>query len=113
MSVRSMTEVAYQIMTQQQSEIAFSQLWTKVSKELEFNENQAANKIASFYSSLMLDNRFISLADNHWDLKARHTYNEMHIDISSIEIDDDSDKDDLDDELSDDISELVDNEEKY
>lgn len=108
MSVRSMTEVAYEIMKQQTKEIPFSQLWTEVSKELAFNENQAANKIASFYSSLMLDNRFISLADNCWDLKARRTYNETHIDISSIEIDDDSDSEELeDDELSDDISELV------
>lgn len=37
----------------------------------------------------MLDNRFTSLKDNKWDLRARYTFDETHIDTDAIEIDDD------------------------
>ena len=81
-----MTEIAYQIMLDVETPISFAELWEKVKTTMGYNESQAANKIASFYSSLMLDKKFVLLEDNIWDLRKRHTYNEAHVDLSELEL---------------------------
>ena len=68
---------------------------------LGFNQTQAENKIAQFYSAMMLDVRFAPLADNMWDLRSRRTYNETHVDTSSILVEDEYVSDDeIDDYLN-------------
>ena len=65
------------------------------------NQTQAENKIAQFYSAMMLDVRFAPLADNMWDLRSRRTYNETHVDTSSILVEDEYVSDDeIDDYLN-------------
>ena len=81
-----MTEIAYQIMLDVETPISFAELWEKVKITMGYNESQATNKIASFYSSLMLDKKFVLLEDNIWDLRKRHTYNEAHVDLSELEL---------------------------
>lgn len=92
MSSRSMTDVAYEIMKKEKTVAVFGQLWQEVSKTLGLSEVQTTNKIASFYSALMLDTRFTLLADNKWDLRERHKYTETHIDTSAILIDDEDEE---------------------
>lgn len=87
-----MTDVAYEIMKKEKTVAVFGQLWQKVSKTLGLSEVQTTNKIASFYSALMLDTRFTLLADNKWDLRERHKYTETHIDTSAILIDDEDEE---------------------
>ncbi|MEA5026835.1 DNA-directed RNA polymerase subunit delta [bioreactor metagenome] len=101
MSSRSMADIAYEIMKKKKKDVPFSKLWEEVSQTMGLTETQAMNKIASFYSSLMLDTRFTLLADNKWDLRERHTYNETHIDTSSLVIDDDEE------DIVDDDGELI------
>lgn len=84
MTSRSMLDVAFDILSAQKNEIAFLDLWNKVVESLGFNQIQAENKIAQFYSAMMLDVRFAPLADNMWDLRSRRTYNETHVDTSAI-----------------------------
>lgn len=87
-----MTDVAYEIMKKEKTVAVFGQLWQEVSKTLGLSEVQTTNKIASFYSALMLDTRFTLLADNKWDLRERHKYTETHIDTSAILIDDEDEE---------------------
>lgn len=89
MSVRSMTEVAYSILEKSDKPLVFSELWEKVRKEMGYSDSQAAHKIASFYSSLMLDKKFVVLEDNIWDLRSRHTFSETYVDTSELEMEDD------------------------
>lgn len=91
-----MTDVAYEIMKKEKTVAVFGQLWQEVSKTLGLSEVQTTNKIASFYSALMLDTRFTLLADNKWDLRERHKYTETHIDTSAILIDDEDYSEDID-----------------
>jgi DNA-directed RNA polymerase subunit delta len=81
--------------------MAFLDLWNQVVSSLGFNQTQAENKIAQFYSAMMLDVRFAPLADNMWDLRSRRTYNETHVDTSSILVEDEYVSDDeIDDYLN-------------
>ncbi len=96
MSSRSMTDVAFDFLSKRKKEVPFNKLWEEVSHAMGFKEEVAYRKIASFYEAMMLDNRFTS-KDNKWDLSSRHKFSETHIDLSAIEIDDDS-KSDYDNE---------------
>lgn len=95
---RSMIDVAFDLLGKRKKPLSFTALWQGVCKTMEFNDTQAANKIANFYSTLMLDTRFAALEDNQWDLRCRRTYEETHPDTSDLVIEDD--QDDLDEEFS-------------
>lgn len=100
MSNRSMIDVAYALMSKKKKSVSFSKLWDEVSQIMGYTESVAERKIASFYTALMLDNRFASLGKNVWDLRTRHTYNETHFDTSTLVIDDESDDSDEAEELA-------------
>ncbi len=84
-----MTDVAYEILSKRKRAIAFTKLWEEVNKKMAFTPDVASRKIASFYSAMMLDPRFTSLSENRWDLSNRHTFDENHVDTTSIELEDD------------------------
>jgi len=84
MTSHSMCDVAFDILTSKPNEVPFIQLWKEVVQQMGFTSSQAENKIAQFYSALMLDVRFAPLEGNIWDLRSRRTYHEVHIDTSKI-----------------------------
>ena len=81
---RSMTDVAYDLMSSKKRPVSFQKLWQDVSKITKVS----SDLIAQFYSDLTLDGRFVSLKDNKWDLKNRRKFAESQFDISEIEVDD-------------------------
>ncbi|NLA78312.1 MAG: DNA-directed RNA polymerase subunit delta [Erysipelothrix sp.] len=95
MSNKSMTDIAFEFL-QNNNEVPFATLWSEVCTKLGFSKEMADRKIDKFYSAMMLDSRFLPLANNLWDLKKKYRFDESHFDTSKIAIDDD---DDLDDEF--------------
>jgi len=78
---KSMVDVAFDVLTKRKRPLTFSKLWEKIVEELDLNPSVAERKIGTFYSDLMLDNRFASLKDNKWDLRIRRRYDETHEEI--------------------------------
>lgn len=112
---KSMIEVAYQVLTNNNGSMPFVDLWKDVSQEMGFNQTQFEDNIAQFYTDLSLDGRFLNMSQNTWDLRSRHTYSESVMDTDSIAIDeDDEDEEDselIEDEL-DEVEKEMDEEEK-
>lgn len=98
---KSMIDVAFDSMSRKRKPIVFLKLWEEICEILGFNETQADDNIAQFYSDLSLDDRFVTVGDNKWDLRSRHTYSEVVIDTSAIIIDENDDEDSFDDESDD------------
>ena len=84
MTDKSMTDVAFEIMSKKKRAMNFAKLWADVSKATGADNN----KVAQFYSDLTLDGRFAALKDNKWDLKTRRKFSESHVDLKKIEIED-------------------------
>ena len=97
---KSMVDVAFDLMTKKKKPVVFLKLWQEVSEIMGFTVAQEEDNIAQFYSDLSLDDRFVNVAENKWDLRSRHTYDESVVDPASIMIDEDSD-DGYDDEPED------------
>ena len=87
----TMTDVAVNCLLKRKREVEFKKLWTEVAKTMKIPEEKMLQKKSQFYSELMLDNRFASLENNKWDLRNRRKFEEVHIDTSDIEIEEDED----------------------
>jgi DNA-directed RNA polymerase delta subunit len=59
---KSMIEVAYQVLTNNNGSMPFVDLWKDVSQEMGFNQTQFEDNIAQFYTDLSLDGRFLNMS---------------------------------------------------
>ena len=102
----SMVDVAFELMTKKKKEIEFAKLYQEVSEIKGFTPEEAEEKMSIFYTDITLDGRFITLGENRWDLRTRHKFESVHIDMNDIyaELDDEEeelmDEDEEDDGLS-------------
>lgn len=92
----SMTDVAFDLMNKKKKPIVFSKLWEEVNQIMGFSASQSEQKIAIFYTNLSLDTRFVKLQENKWDLRNRHSFNEVHIATEELLINDDDYDSELD-----------------
>ena len=47
-------------------------------------EEEREQNISKFYTKLTLDERFVLLEDNMWDLRERQSFEKVHIDMNDI-----------------------------
>ena len=100
---KSLLDYAYDLISHSKGQVSFKDLWEYVAKEAGLDEETAAKRVSSFYTNLMLDGRFVTLGENLWDLRSRHTFDKVHIDMRDVY---------SDVETSDDDSEELDSEEE-
>lgn len=81
---RSMVEVGYELLLKKQSPQKFSKLWSETSEILGLDASEVENYISDFYTNLTLDERFVLLEDNTWDLRERQSFDKVHIDMNDI-----------------------------
>lgn len=95
MNKLSNIEVAYNFVVAHNEPVAFADIWAEVTKVQGLTEEEAADQIGRFYTNLGLDGRFVTLGENTWDLRSRHTFDKVHIDMndvySDVEIESDED----------------------
>lgn len=89
-----MIDVAYDLMKTKRKAVVFIKLWQEVCQVMAFTKEQEEENIAQFYSDLSLDDRFVTVGGNKWDLKERHTYKEVVVDTEEIIIDENDDESD-------------------
>lgn len=83
-----MIDIAYDLMSKKKREVPFAKLWEEVSQIRGLTQAQADDRIAQFYTDMTLDDRFVHLKDNKWDLRSRHKFEEVVIKTDSILVDD-------------------------
>ena len=97
---KSLLDLAFDYISQSKEQVAFKDLWAYVTKEAGLDEEAANRKISPFYTNLKMDGRFVTLGENKWDLRSRHTFDKTHIDMkdvySEVEISDDDSEEDED-----------------
>ncbi len=81
---RSMVEVGYELLSKKQGPQKFNKFWGEVSEVLGLSEDEANDYISDFYTNLSLDERFVLLEDNTWDLRERQCFDKVHIDMNDV-----------------------------
>ena len=80
----SMLEAAQRVLTAEKKEMKFADLWAKVKEELEISPEEEEARIGRFYTDLSMSGTFVVLGENVWDLRVRHTYDKVHIDVNDV-----------------------------
>ncbi len=80
----SMLDVALKILTDAKTSLPFRELYDKIAEELKMTDSEKKENIGIFYTYLTLDGHFVALTDNHWDLRSRHTFDKVHIDVRDV-----------------------------
>ena len=96
---KSLLDYAYEFVSKQKEPVSFQELWAYVVKESGLDEETAKARVSRFYTNLLLDGRFVTLGENTWDLRSRHTFDKVHIDMQDVyrdveTVDVDSEEDD-------------------
>ena len=81
---RSMVEVGYELLVKKQGPQKFVKFWEEVSQVLGLDADEANEYISNFYTNLTLDERFVLLEDNTWDLRSRQSFDKVHIDMNDV-----------------------------
>lgn len=81
---RAMVEVAYELLSKKQGPQKFNKFWNEVSDLLTMDDQEREQGISLFYTKLTLDERFVLLEDNMWDLRERQSFDKVHIDMNDI-----------------------------
>ena len=81
---KSLLDHAFDYVSGQSQPSKFQDIWEYCVKEAGLSPEEAANKVSRFYTNLMLDGRFVTLGENQWDLRSRHKYETVHIDMSEV-----------------------------
>lgn len=107
MNQSSMLDIAFDLMTKKKKAVDFYKLYEEVSEVKGYDASQAQEHQSLFYTSITLDGRFITIGENQWDLRSRHKFENVHIDMNDIyadtdddEIENESDEDDDEDQSS-------------
>lgn len=98
---KSLIEIAYEFVASHKGSVNFKEIWEHVKSQSGMSEEEAARKAGQFFTNMMLDGRFVTLGENEWDLRERHTFDKVHIDMRDVYSDvQTSDNDSEDDEES-------------
>ena len=89
---KAMIDIAFDLMKTKKKAVTFLKIWEEVCQIAGFTKQQEEDNIAQFYSDLSLDDRFVCVGENRWDLRERHTYHEVVVDTEEILIDEESDE---------------------
>ena len=95
---KSLIELAYEFVSSSESQVPFVKIWEYVKKEANLSEEDAQRKAGQFFTNMMLDGRFVTLGENEWDLRSRHTFDKVHIDMKDVYSDVDTVDDDNEEE---------------
>ena len=95
---KSLIELAYEFVSSKKEPVSFAKIWEYVQEKGELDEEAAAKKAGQFFTNMMLDGRFVTLGENEWDLRSRHTFDKVHIDMKDVYSDVDTVDDDEEEE---------------
>ena len=95
---KSLLDHAYDYLCSKPQSVSFAEMWDYIKDAAGLSEEQAADKVSHLYTNLMLDGRFVTLGENQWDLRVRHTFDKVHIDMKDVYSDVETSDDDLEDE---------------
>lgn len=107
---RSFVDTAYDIVVKNGAELPFATLWNNVCDELGLTEEDRVARVSYFYTQLTLDGRFVTLGENVWDLRIRHTFDKVHIDMNEVYSEDEEELEFIpedDDDIKDDVDRLT------
>lgn len=94
----SMVDIAFDLMNKKKKPVDFYKLWEEVAQIKGFSEEERDENESLFYTNITLDGRLITVGENRWDLRSRHKFADVHIDMNAIYADEEEESEEDDDD---------------
>lgn len=93
MTQKALIEFAYDAANSIDHSFTFKELFDKTIElsSLELTQSEIMSKMASLYTQISTDGRFALLEDGKWDLRSRHSYDQVKVDLDMYTNEDESD----------------------
>ena len=107
LELMSYTDIAYEIIKEDNKKYNTPKLFKEVCKLLQLSEEEMMEKIGDFFTALTTDGRFILINSTNWDLKENHVVKVVVDDGDEEEVEASEEEDVIDEEdqdLEDDYS---------
>lgn len=115
MQEKSLLDYGYDVLTGKNEPVRFIDLFNEVisASGLELTDDEKKRRMSKFYTQLSLDGRFITLTDNYWDLRSRHVFEQVHLDMIDAYSDEDEEIDEEEEKLlKEELGETIEQEEQ-
>ena len=101
MNEKSLLDYGYDVLSASKEPVKFIDLFNKAVSlsGLELSEQDLKTRMSKFYTQLSLDGRFITLTDNFWDLRSRHKFEQVHLDMIDAYSDEEDEVDEEEEQL--------------
>lgn len=101
MNEKSLLDYGFDVLSASKEPVKFIDLFNKAVSlsGLELSEQDLKARMSKFYTQLSLDGRFITLTDNFWDLRSRHKFEQVHLDMIDAYSDEEDEVDEEEEEL--------------
>lgn len=96
---KPLLDLTYEFISTQSEPVSFAEICEYIAKESGLTKEELDKKISRFYTNLVLDGRFVTLGENTWDLRSRHTFDKVHIDMKDVYSDVEAADDDEEEEI--------------
>lgn len=124
----SYTDLTYKILKEEKKTLNTPTIFRKICDLLGYSDEEYAEKIGDYYTSLTIDKRFVMLENGEWDIRDNHVLNisledddeeeleseeeeeseyDENIEETEEDIDEVIDDDELDDDVEEDIDDLA------
>ncbi len=105
----SYTELTYRILKEEKKTLNTPAIFKKICELLGYTDEEYAEKIGDYYTSLTIDKRFVMLENGEWDVRDNHVLNISLDEEDEEEIESEEDEEEnLDDEITEDDEENID-----
>ena len=101
MNEKSLLDYGFEVLSVSKEPVKFLDLFKKSVElsGLELSESEQKIRMSKFYTQLSLDGRFVTLTDNYWDLRSRHVFEKVHLDMIDAYSDEEDEVDEEEEEL--------------
>ena len=101
MNEKSLLDYGFDVLSGSKEPVKFIELFNKAVSlsGLELSEQDLKARMSKFYTQLSLDGRFITLTDNFWDLRSRHKFEQVHLDMIDAYSDEEDEVDEEEEQL--------------
>ena len=101
MNDKSLLDYGFDVLSASKDPVKFIDLFNKSLElsGLQLSDNEIKTRMSKFYTQLSLDGRFITLTDNYWDLRSRHVFEKVHLDMIDAYSDEEEETDEEEEKL--------------
>lgn len=110
----SYTDLTYKILKEEKETLNTPAIFRKICDLLGYSDEEYAEKIGDYYTSLTIDKRFVMLENGEWDIRDNHVLNISLEDDDEEELESEEEESEYDEnieETEEDIDEVIDDDE--